>query len=232
MSRRVPYTWRIGVDNAFGYLTGPGPTTRLAESRRFASSAGVMTGVAVSLDEGSALLTAADGTSSWQPVAAQRACELAGIPAPRIDGSAETARRLDPFHVERHTSAVFAALVALTVERRLPCAHALRAWRLDQWDGTFDGAYLEQPETFAASVLERIAARAQEPADAVLAALADDLGATVGAPGHATLARQTGWASALEELPARMRHLGSQFERARSSRREASKASAQQLALL
>lgn len=232
MSHAVPYTWRVGVDNAFGYITDPSGSTRLAESRRFTSSAGAMSGVAVSLDTGSALLTAADGTSTWQPVTAERACELAGIPAPRVDGAAETARRLDPFHVERHTSPVFAAIIALAREQRLPCAHALRAWRHGQWDGTFDGAYLEQPETFAASVLERIAARGQEPADAVLGALGGDLALAEGDPEHGTLARQTGWASALEELPARVTHLAALFENARHTRREGDKASSQQLAML
>ncbi len=232
MKRSTPYTWRIGVDNAFGYLTHPSGRAHLAESRRFASSAAVMTGVAISLDNGRALLTPADGSSTWQSVPAERACELASIPAPEIDGAAETARRLDPFHVERQTSPVFAAIVALAVERRLPCAHALRAWRQDLWDGTFDGSYLEQPETFAASVLERIAARNETPHDAVLGQLAHDIALGGGEAEHNQLAQQTGWTTALQELPARASHLATVLDRARQTRREGSKLASAQLALI
>ncbi len=225
---RVPYTWRVGVDNAFGYINHPGGGRHLAESRRFLGD----TGLAVSLDDGSALLTVADGTRTWQPVPAPRACELAGIPAPEVDGEAETARRLDPFHVERYTSAVFNAIVGLAVERGLPCAHALRSWQAQVWDGTFDGPYLEQPETFAASVLEGIALASQTPQDAVLAQLANDAALHASDRELAHLADSTGWQSALAELPARVSRLAATLDAARQSRREADRANSSQLALI
>lgn len=224
----VPYTWRVGVDNAFGYLTLPDGKARLAESRRFLSG----TGLTVSLDDGSVLLTIADGTSVWQPIPAERACELAGIPAPDVDGAAETARRLDPFHVERHTSPVFNALVALAVANRLPCAHALRAWRDRVWDGTFDGPYLEQPETFAASVLEYLATIEATLADAVVAQLADDGMLDPASPEHKQLVTDTGWERALAELPGRLSQHADALERQRQTRRDAARANSAQLALI
>jgi hypothetical protein len=224
----VPYTWRVGVDNAFGYLTLPGGQAHLTESRRFLSG----TGLTVSLDDGSVLLTIADGTSVWQPIAPERACELAGIPAPDVDGEAETARRLDPFHVERHTSPLFNALVALAVENRLPCAHALRAWREGVWDGTFDGPYLEQPETFAASVLEYRATTQATVAGAVVAQLANDAMLNPASPEHKQLITDTAWETALAELPGRLSQLADALERRRQTRRDAARSNGAQLALI
>jgi len=217
----VPYTWRIGVDNAFGHLTRS-DGTHLAESRRFLGD----TGLAVSLADGRALLTKGDGESTWQPLTPERACELAAIPAPEVDGAAETQRRLDPFHVERHTSPTFLAIVELATTRKLPCVHALRAWTAGTWDGTFDGPFLEQPETFAASVIERIAETDAQLEEALLAQLAAD------SLQHPGAAKQTGWAAALGELPelaARFtRHLG----QARDSQRATDAASSSQLTLM
>lgn len=221
MTRTVPYTWRIGVDNAFGYLTRS-DGTQLAESRRFLGD----TGLAVSLTDGSALLTTATGESQWQPLAPARACELASIPAPAVDGAAETQRRLDPFHVERHTSATFLAIVELATTRKLACAHSLRAWVAGTWDGTFDGPYLEQPETFAASVIERIAETSAPVEDAVLAQLAAD---SLEQPGAA---EQTGWAAALAELPALAAGCAARVAEARDSVRAAGAASSSQLTLI
>ncbi len=225
---RVPYTWRVGVDNAFGYLTVADGQARLAESRRFLSGIGL----AVSLDDGTALLTAADGASTWQSIPAARACELAGIPVPEVDGEAETARRLDPFHVERHTSPAFNALVRIAVEKRLPCAHALRAWRAGVWDGTFDGPYCEQPETFAASVIERIAATGQTLADAVAGQLANDAMLAPGSREHMQLMQETAWETALAEIAARVSALAGLLEGRRQTRREAARAGSAQLALI
>ncbi len=216
------------MDNAFGYLILPDGHARLVESRRFLSG----TGLTVSLDDGSVLLTVADGTSAWQPVAAERACELAGIPAPAVDGEAETARRLDPFHVERHTSATFNALVAVAVANRLPCAHALRAWREDAWDGTFDGPYLEQPETFAASVLEHIAATGTTLAEAVVAQLANDAMLDPASLEHTQVMSDTAWETALAELPGRLSQLADALERRRQTRRDTARADSAQLALI
>ena len=189
-------------------------------------------GLAVSLDDGSALLTVADGTSTWQPVPAARACELAGIPAPEVDGEAETARRLDPFHVERQTSAVFNAIVGLAVERGLPCAHALRAWRAGVWDGTFDGSYLEQPETFAASVLERMARASETATAAVLGQLAGDIATANSGASHRAVVKDTGWWAALGELPDRVTRLTSALAAAKQSRRDAARADDAQLSLI
>jgi hypothetical protein len=228
VKRSTPYTWRVGVDNAFGYLTLPDGQAQLVESRRFLSG----TGLTVSLDDGSVLLTIADGTSTWHPIAAERACELAGIPAPDVDGEAETARRLDPFHVERHTSATFNALVAIAVANRLPCAHALRAWREGVWDGTFDGPYLEQPETFAASVLEYIAATGTTLQDAVVAQLANDAMLDPASPEHKQAMSDTAWETALAELPSRLSQLADVLERRRQTRRDTARANSAQLALI
>ncbi|HEY3830195.1 MAG TPA: hypothetical protein VGL57_13460 [Solirubrobacteraceae bacterium] len=221
MTRTVPYTWRIGVDNAFGYLTRR-DGTHLVESRRFLGAVGL----AVSLSDGSALLTTADGQSSWQPLTPQRACELAAIPAPSVDGAAETQRRLDPFHVERHTSPVFLAIVEFARTRRLPCAHALRAWLAGKWDGTFDGPYLEQPETFAASVIERIAHTGGQLEDALPAQLlADSLE-------HPAVAQASGWRAALGELPSAIARFTHQLAHDRSAQQAANAAASSQLTLV
>jgi hypothetical protein len=225
MTRTIPYTWKVGVDNAFGYLTWPGGT-HLAESRRFL--AGV--GLAVSLTDGRALLTPADGQSTWQPVSPARACELAGIPAPAVDGAAETDRRLDPFHVERHTNPLFLTLVALAHEKALPCGHALRAWLHGLWDGTFDGPYLEQPETFAASVLERIAWSAATPQDAVLKQIADETMLSDGEAEH--IPRDSGWQAVIGEIPTRVAGFARQVKRDRGAQQSAGRAASDQLALI
>ena len=228
MIRTIPYTWRVGVDNAFGYLRAPDGRCHLAESRRFLSGVGL----AVCLGDGGALLTVADGRSTWQPLTAERACRLADIPAPAVDGAAETARRLDPFHVERHCSPLFLTLVALASERRLPCGHALRAWRAGAWDGTFEGPFLEQPETFAASVLERIALARERPADAVLCQLASDLMLVAGGSEHLRATRESGWQAVLGEIPGRVAGFTARLLCERRLRREEEQARSAQLALI
>lgn len=228
MKRQVPYTWRVGVDNAFGYLTRPDGQGCLAESRRFLSNIGL----AVSLDDGAALLTVADGSSAWQPIPAARACELAGIPAPDVDGEAETARRLDPFHVERHTSPAFNAVVAVAVERRLPCAHALRAWLADVWDGTFDGPYLEQPETFAASVLEHVSVTGAPLGDAITVQLAHDAMLDPASREYQQVMAGTAWQAALAEIPPRVSRIAAALGRRRQTRRDTARTSGAQLALI
>jgi hypothetical protein len=221
MTRTVPYTWRIGVDNAFGYLTRS-DGTHLVESRRFLGA----TGLAVNLSDGSALLTKADGRSSWQPLTPQRACELAAIPAPSVDGAAETQRRLDPFHVERHTSPMFLAIIEIARTRQLPCAHALRAWLADKWDGTFDGPYLEQPETFAASVIERIAHTGGRLEEALAAQLvADSLE-------HPAVTQASGWRTALGELPGAIARFTHQLAHDRCEQQAANAAASSQLTLI
>jgi hypothetical protein len=221
MTRTVPYTWRIGVDNAFGYLTRR-DGTHLAESRRFLGA----TGLAVSLFDGSALLTKTAGQSSWQPLTPERACELAAIPAPAVDGAAETQRRLDPFHVERHTSPMFLAIIELARTRRLPCAHALRAWLAGNWDGTFDGPYLEQPETFAASVIERIAQTSAQLEDALAAQLIVD------SLEHPAVAQTSGWRAAVGELPGAITRFTQQLAHDRSEQQAANAATSSQLTLI
>jgi len=228
VKRSTPYTWRIGVDNAFGYLTRPDGQAHLAESRRFLSN----TGLAVSLEDGAALLTIADGSSTWQPVPAARACELAGIPAPGVDGEAETARRLDPFHVERHTSPAFNAIVAMAVERTLPCAHALRAWLAGVWDGTFDGPYLEQPETFAASVLEHLTATRADLAEAIRVQIAHDAMLEPASREHQQVMADTAWQTAIAEIPSRVAQIAAALGRRRQAREDTARTSSAQLALI
>jgi hypothetical protein len=216
------------VDNAFGYLTLPDGRAHLAESRRFHAHLGI----AVSLDDGSALLTRADGSSTWQPVPPDRACELAGIPAPAVDGEAETARRLDPFHVERQTSSLFNAIVTVAAERRLPCGHALRAWRVGLWDGTFDGAYLEAPETFAASVLEHMTATGAPLTDAISTQLAQDAMLDPASSLHQQMTSDTGWQVALADTHTRAQQIAGVIARRRSSQLDAARTAGSQLALI
>jgi hypothetical protein len=225
MTKTIPYTWKVGVDNAFGYLTRP-DGTHLVESRRFLSGVGL----AVSVTDGAALLTPADGNATWQPLPPSRACELAGIPGPAVDGAAETERRLDPFHVERHTNPLFLTLVALAHENALPCGHAIRAWLAGAWDGTFDGPYLEQPETFAASVLERIASTNATPQDATLKQLVEET-LLVGRAAK-PIPAQSGWETVIGEIPGRLAHFAAQLDRDRSAQRSADQASSDQLKLM
>jgi hypothetical protein len=225
MTKTVPYTWKVGVDNAFGYLTRP-DGTHLVESRRFLSGVGL----AVSVSDGAALLTPADGKPTWQPVPAVRACELAGIPEPGVDGAAETARRTDPFHVERHTNPLFLTLVALAHEHALPCGHAMRAWLAGAWDGTFDGPYLEQPETFAASVIERIAWTDATTQEATLRQIAEE---TLLVGRAATdVPPRCGWATVIGEIPARLAKFAAQLDRDRKAQRAADQAGSDQLPLI
>lgn len=232
MKRRVPYTWKVGVDNAFGYLVRPGDGQHLAESRRFVSDRGRSTGLAVSLETGCTLLTIADGACTWQPVKPERACELAGIPMPEVDGEAETSRRLDPFHVERHVSPLFGAIVSLCHDHRLPCAHALRAWRQGAWDATFQGGFLEQPETFAACVLERIAATGQVAVAAIFTQLACDAGLKPDSPEHRELLDATGWLPAIAELEGRTADRAQALDAARQNCRQLASEERPQLSLL
>ncbi len=221
MTRTTPYTWRVGIDNAFGYLARR-DGTHLVESRRFLGSVGL----AVSLADGSALLTATDGCSTWQALMPARACELAAIPAPAVDGAAETQRRLDPFHVERHTSPVFLAVVDIARNHGLPCAHALRAWVAGKWDGTFDGPYLEQPETFAASVIERVAQTGGQLEDALRAQLSAD------SLEHPAVAQASGWRAAFGELPDAIARFTARLAQDRSEQQSASAAASSQLTLM
>jgi hypothetical protein len=227
MTRTVPYTWKVGVDSAFGYLTRP-DGTHLAESRRFLSGIGL----AVSLADGRALLTPADAQSTWQPLSPARACELAEIPAPAVDGAAETDRRLDPFHVERHTNPLFLTLVTLATERALPCGHALRAWLVGVWDGTFDGPYLEAPETFAACVLERITMTGAAPHDAVLSQIAQDALLTGDAAAHSRIAADCGWQAVIGEIRPHVAHFTRRLDRDRGAQQTADRACSDQLSLI
>jgi hypothetical protein len=226
MIRTVPYTFRVGVDNAFGYL-GRADGSQLVESRRFLAR----TGLAISLTDGRPILTPADGQSTWQPIAPERACELAGIPTPEVDGAAETDRRLDPFHVERHTSPLFLALVTLAHERTLPCGHALRAWLKGLWDGTFQGPFLEAPETFAASVLERITITRAQPNDAVLDQIAAETLLTAREQ-QISAAHDCGWHAAAREIPTRLAHFSGLLRRDRCAQQAVDRAAVDQLTLL
>lgn len=228
MKRTIPYTWRVGVDNAFGYLTRPDGSAHLAESRRFLADLGI----AVSLDDGSVLLTAATGSSTWQPLPPGRACELAGIPRPAVNGEAETARRLDPFHVERQTSGTFNAIVAVAIDRRLPCGHALRTWRGGLWDGCFDGAYLEAPETFAASVLEQMAATDAALPEAIREQLAQDAMLDPASSQHQQMMSDTGWQTALAETHSRAHEMAAVIAQRRQSHLDVARTAGSQLALI
>src|SRR5690606_17891092 len=86
----------------------------------------------------------------WTPLEPDQACGLVGIPEPVLE---EGRRRVDPFHVERHRSALFCAIVDIAYDRRLPCGYSLLAHRHGRWtEGAFIYAADENPEQFAAAV--------------------------------------------------------------------------------
>ena len=149
----APFDWRVGVDNCFGWLLAPdGASRTLVETHLFYGGYGLV----VRLGDGARVRVPTDAGWLFDALAAQTACAIEGLPAPAVDGAAELERRLDPFHVERHRSALWCALVDLIRTRSLPCGHSLRAQRAGRWDGRYASATDEDPETFAAAVNERV----------------------------------------------------------------------------
>lgn len=197
----VRLTWRVGVDNEFGWLLSPDGSRQLCESRLFWDGA-----ILVSLETGETVLAPADGSYRWRSLKPEAACAIVGIPAPEVDGAAEVDRRLDPFHVERHRSARFCALVELINEHRLPCGYALYDHEPGRREGRGPlGVCDESAEMFAASVAERIA-RGCGLNDAIRAELAGDADIDPDDPAAVErLLGQIGWASALPELDLRIR---------------------------
>lgn len=196
----VPLTWRCGVDNNFGWLTGPHGEQRLCELHVIWF---VETAELVCLHTGQRLSIPADGTWTWEPIKPAEACALVGIPAPDVDGRAELDRRLDPFHVERRRSPLFAAVSHMIRSRPLPVGHALRTVAAgERWDGHWDGADYHSPEEFAAAA-NRHATACPDLAAATIVShlLAEDLQDLDRHERVRVLARH-GWDAAVEQLDA------------------------------
>lgn len=132
----------------------------------------------------------------------------------------------------RRPRTLFNAIVTVAVERRLPCGHALRAWRAGLWDGTVDGAYLEAPETFAASVLEHMTATTTGIADAISAQLAQDAMLDPASSQHRQMMSDTGWQAALADTSSRSTEIASVLARRRRSHLDAARSAGMQLALI
>ncbi|MGE0363746.1 MAG: hypothetical protein AB7R67_23755 [Vicinamibacterales bacterium] len=195
----APLTWRVGVDNNFGWLTTPAGDRRLCELHFFWF---IQTAELVDLHTGDRFRVAADGTSRWQPIAPAEACAIVELPSPTVDGRAELDRRTDPFHVERHRSTLFIALAGLVRDRCLPVGHALRTLADRQpWDGQWVGACHQAPEVFAAAVNLAMSDGAESIERAVTAVLRDDLASTHH-PDPLALLVDCGWPHALVRLPA------------------------------
>lgn len=186
------FCWRVGVGQ-FGWLRLPGEDL-LCETRLFVGERGLV----CSLIDGYSRWVAADETLPFQPLAAEEACAMVGIPTPACEGGGEVMRRNDPFHVERHRCALFCALTELIRQQHLPCGHSLR--RGGQVE--FTGACWEDPEVFAACVLERIAGGA-----GVRDAIIGELEATceLNQRSFRQMLKASGWERALAQLPERIR---------------------------
>jgi hypothetical protein len=193
----APFTWRVGVDNCFGYLIAADGSSRdLVETHLFHADYGLV----VRLSDGARLRVNVDRGLLFEQLTAESACAIAGMPAPQVDGAAELERRIDPFHVERHRSDLWCALVQLIRTRSLPCGYSLRAQLDGRWDGRYQGASDEDPETFAAAVNERVSnTPGLDPVTACLRELAADAGHRK-RDAAAQLLR-TGWTDALRALP-------------------------------
>jgi hypothetical protein len=194
----APFTWRVGVDNCFGYLIAANGSSRdLVETHLFHGDYGLV----VRLADGARLRVPVDGGWLFEQLSAESACAIAGIPAPEVDGAAELERRIDPFHVERHRSALWCSLVSLIRARSLPCGYSFRAQLDARWDGRYQAASDEDPETFAAAVNERVSNTSDlDPVTACLRELAADAGHR---DRHAAahVLRASGWTGALRALP-------------------------------
>lgn len=191
----------VGVDSAFGVLARPDGRLVLCEAQLFFAGEAVT----VCLATGRRRVEAADGRSSWKPLRPAKACAAAGLPAPAVDGGSEVARRLDPFHVERHRSGLFCALIDLIDGRSLPCGHALRLLADGQpWDGRFTRQRFDTPAITAAQVAEHLA-RGVPLTEAVRHEILGDADLLDAAPDrqHALLAT-SGWNAALADLPSRV----------------------------
>lgn len=192
----APFTWRVGVDNCFGYLVAvDGSGRELVETHLFHGGYAVV----VRLSDGARLRVPTDDGWLFEQLTAASACAIAGIPAPEVDGAAELERRIDPFHVERHRSALWCALVQLIRERALPCGYSLRAQLAGRWTGHYEAATDEDPETFAAAVNERVS---NTPGLDPVSACAHELAADARGHDREAAARllRSGWTDALPHL--------------------------------
>jgi len=197
MADYLPYTEKVGVANAFGWLHLPDGRRVLGESVVFVRGVGIV----VDLESGLRRRHAADGGAFWAPLEPAQACSIVGIPAPELQ---EGTRRVDPYHVDRWRSPLFCALVELIRERTLPCAYSLLAHLDGHWTAReFLFATDENPEQFAVSVGARVSA-GSDPVEAVRAELAADASFDDDPAALQTLLDSTGWQQALQDLPARL----------------------------
>jgi hypothetical protein len=196
----MPYTWRVGVDNRFGRLHGPGGTVLLCESVMFLGGEGEV----VDLSTGSRRRVVADASLTWEDLRPDVACALTGYPGPELD--AETGqRRVDPFHVERHASALWQRLVGLIYERSLPCGQSMRSFANGgSRPAQFLYAYDENPEVFAASVNLRCSVPGVAAGEAIRQLLALEAGRPSSDRAFSRLLRRSGWSVAIVALERRL----------------------------
>jgi hypothetical protein len=194
LGSRVPFIRDVGVDNRFGWLDLPDGRSLLVEPILFHET----TSVVVDLDHGDRHIVAADGTGISRALDAAEACAIAGIPEPRTEEWAEVTIRLDPFHIENHTSPRFRAIVDTVCRRTLPCGAVVAEYGAAPTDAPFE-LRIETAEMFAASVSERIARTGDDIVGAIRNELAADLEATGAEMPVDEFLDQTGWADALND---------------------------------
>jgi hypothetical protein len=193
----VRFDFRVGC-GSFGWLVD-GDARRLCETRLFHGRTGAERAVLVALVDGETVLAPADGSLTWEPRTAEAACDFVGFPPPETVQSGDLVRRIDLFHVERHRSARWAALVEAIRRHRVPCSYSLRAWGRDVVH--YVGAADEDPERFAAAVNERVAQGAK-PFPSLLWEIAADaeIDPARDATAVTALLDATGWTPVLDEL--------------------------------
>jgi hypothetical protein len=214
---RVPFTRGVGVDNRFGWLDLPDGRSLLVETVLFH----VTTGVVVYLELGDRHIVAADGSGTFRALDPAAACALAGIPEPRTAEWAEVTIRLDPFHVESHTSPRFRAIVDTVCSHALGCGALVAEYGSATTDAPWE-LRVETAEMFAAAVSERIARTGASRIDAIRDELAADLQATGAEIPVDEFMDQTGWTKALDDkLESSLAHHKATVDGARNHRRQA-----------
>lgn len=130
------------------------------------------------------------------------ACAQVGMPVPGRIKVADSWRRVDPFHSERHRSERFRALIAVIRDLRLPCRYSLLAFADTERPAAYTGPCVEDPEQTAGNVAERLARTpALSVADALHAELLDDATCVSQDPAAAAaLLAKTAWPATLARL--------------------------------
>jgi hypothetical protein len=193
----APFDWRVGC-GAFGRLQLAGAAELLIETIRFDDREAVIVNLA---DGCRRVVRYADAGHQFAQLSLSDAAAAAGMPEPVVLNVGGMARRVDPFHSERHLSERFRALTALVLDRSLPCAYGMLKAAAGQWDGCYEAAHIEDPEQTAGNVSETLA---RHPAWTLTDALRDQLrrDGLIGARQLDELLERTGWASVLADLAA------------------------------